>query len=82
MQLKEFDTIMDRMTLALETAKNLGQPIEEAKILYQMNEILPENFQLLLDTVRDELEAREIITNYKSQIKSRISEYRENLMLN
>ena len=82
MQLKEFDSIIDRMTLALETAKNLGQPIEEVKILYQMNQFLPDEFQLLLDDANDESEAREIISKYKSQIKSKISEYRENLMLN
>jgi hypothetical protein len=82
MQLKEFDTIMDRMTLALETAKSLGQPIEEAKILYQMNDFLPDNLQLVLDDADDESEARKIVTTFKSQIKSRISEYRENLMLN
>ena len=79
MKLQEFDAIMDRMTLALETAKNLGQPIEEAKILFQMNEFLPDKFQLVLN---DESEAQEIISTYKSQIKSRISEYREDLMLN
>ena len=82
MQLQEFDAIIDRMTLALETAKNLGQPIEEAKILYQMNEFLPDNLQLHLEDVDDESEARKIITTYKGQIKSIISEYRENLMLN
>lgn len=82
MQLQEFDAIMDRMTLALETAKNLGQPIEEAKILYQMNEFLPDGLQLVLDDAEDESEARQIVTNYKSQVKSRVSEYRENLMLN
>ena len=82
MQLQEFDSIVDRMTLALETANNLGQPIEEAKILYQMNEFLPNNFQFVLDDVSDESEAKEIIATYKNQVKSRISEYRENLMLN
>ena len=82
MQLQEFDSIIDRMTLALDTAKNLGQPIEEVKILYQMNEFLPDEFQLILDDANDESEARKIISTYTNQIKSRISEYRENLMLN
>ena len=82
MQLQEFDTIIDRMTLALETAKNLGQPIEEAKILYQMNAFLPDNLQISLDDAEDESQAREIVRNYKSQIKSIISQYRESLMLN
>ena len=82
MQLQEFDTIIDRMTLALETAKNLGQPIEEAKILYQINEFLPDELQLSLDDAEDESQAREIVKNYKNQIKSIISQYRESLMLN
>jgi len=82
MQLQEFDIIIDRMQLALDTAKNLGQPIEEAKILYQMNEVLPENLQMKLDDVEDENMAKQIVTLYKSQIKSKIAEHREELMLN
>ena len=82
MQLQEFDAIIDRMNLALDTAKNLGQPIEEAKILFQMNQILPETLQLDLDDVDDESMARQIVTLYKNQIKSKISEFREQLMLN
>ena len=82
MQLQEFDAIIDRMNLALDTAKNLGQPIEEAKILYQMNEILPDNLQLTLDDIDDESMAKQIVLLYKSQIKSKISEFREQLMLN
>jgi hypothetical protein len=82
MQLKEFDAIIDRMNLALDTAKNLGQPIEEAKILYQMNEVLPDILQLTLDDIDDESMARQIVVLYKSQIKSKISEFREQLMLN
>jgi hypothetical protein len=85
-QLQEFDAIIDRMTLALDTAKNtaknLGQPIEEAKILYQMNEVLPDNLQLTLDDIDDESMAKQIVVLYKSQIKSKISEFREQLMLN
>jgi hypothetical protein len=82
MQLQEFDVIIDRMNLALDTAKNLGQPIEEAKILYQMNEVLPDNLQLTLDDIDDESMAKQIVVLYKSQIKSKISEFREQLMLN
>ena len=82
MQLQEFDAIIDRMTLALDTAKNLGQPIEEAKILYQMNSVLPDNLQLTLDDIDDESMAKQIVILYKSQIKSKISEFREQLMLN
>ncbi|MFB5634856.1 MAG: hypothetical protein ACE5SV_08360 [Candidatus Nitrosomaritimum aestuariumsis] len=82
MQLQEFDVIIDRMNLALDTAKNLGQPIEEAKILYQMNEVLPDNLQLTMDDIDDESMAKQIVVQYKSQIKSKISEFREQLMLN
>ena len=82
MQLQEFDAILDRMNLALDTAKNLGQTIEEAKILFQMNEILPENLQLTLEDVDDESMARQTVTLYKNQIRSNISEFREQLMLN
>jgi hypothetical protein len=82
MQLQEFDAIIDRMTLALYTAKNLGQPIEEAKILYQMNSVLPDNLQLTLDDIDDESMAKQIVVRYESQIKSKISEFREQLMLN
>ena len=82
MHLQEFDAIIDRMTLALDTAKNLGQPIEEAKILYQMNEVLPDNLQLTLDDIDDESMAKQTVLLYKSQIKSKISEFREQLMLN
>lgn len=82
MQLQEFDAIIDRMNLALDTAKNLGQPIEEAKILYQMNEVLPDNLQMTLDDIDDESMAKQIVVLYKSQIKSKISEFREQLMLN
>lgn len=82
MLVQDFDRVIDRMQLALETAKNLGQPMEEAKILYQMNEILPENFQLSLDNIDDENLAKQVVSLYKNQINSAISEYREELMLN
>ena len=82
MKLEEFDVVIDRMRLAFETAKNLGHSIEQAKILYQMNEFLPQSLQISLDDVDDENMAKQIVTLYKSQINSKISEYREHLMLN
>ena len=82
MLLQEFDAIVDRMQLALETAKNLGEPIEEAKILFQMNEMLPEQFQLTLDEIEDESLAKQTVSLYQSQIKSAINQFREQLMLN
>jgi len=82
MNLKEFDIIIDRMRLASDTAKNLGQPIEQAKILYQMNDFLPQNMQIPLDDVDDENMAKQIILLYKNKVNSKILEYREQLMLN
>ena len=82
MLLQEFDAIVDRMQLALETAKNLGEPIEEAKILFQMNEMIPEQFQLTLDEIEDESLAKQTVSLYQSQIKSAINQFREQLMLN
>ena len=82
MNLQEFDIIIDRMKLAFDTAKNLGQPIEQAKILYQMNDFLPQNMQIRMDDVDDENMAKQIILLYKNNVNSKISEYREQLMLN
>ena len=82
MNIKEFDVVIDRMRLALETAKNLGHSIEQAKILYQMNEFLPPSMQIPLDDADDENMAKQIVSLYKSQINSKISEFREQLMLN
>ena len=82
MKLAEFDVVIDRMRLAFETAKNLGHSIEQAKILYRMNEFLPKELQVYLDDAEDENMARQIASLYQSQINSKISEYREQLMLN
>jgi len=46
MSLQEFDVLIDRMKLAFEYADNLGQYVEAAKVLFQMNEQLPEDLQL------------------------------------
>ena len=82
MKLEEFDVVIDRMKLAFETAKNLGHPIEQAKILYQINEFLPQKMQIPLDDADDQNMAKQIVSLYKSQIISKISEYREQLTLN
>ena len=81
-KLEEFDVVIDRMRLAFDTAKNLGHSIEQAKILYQMNEFLPHEMQVALDDVEDEDMAKNVVSLYKNQINSKISEYREQLMLN
>ena len=46
--LKEFDTLIDRMTLALDSANNLGQFTTSVKILFQMIMIYPQLTLLLL----------------------------------
>ena len=47
MSLQEFDALIDRMKLAFEYAENLGQYVDAAKILYQMNDQLPDDLQLI-----------------------------------
>ena len=49
--LKEFDTLIDRMTLALDSANNLGQFTTSVKILFQMNEELPDDLQLYFEDI-------------------------------
>ena len=46
MSLQEFDALIDRMKLAFEYAENLGQYSDAAKVLYQMNEELPDDLQI------------------------------------
>ena len=46
MSLQEFDSLIERMKLAFEYAENLGQYVDAAKILFQMNEQLPDDLLL------------------------------------
>ena len=80
MSLKEFDELIDRMKLAFEYAENLGQYVDAAKVLYQMNKELPDDLQLLLEDLENPETAKSFIIQYKSEIKSAISEYRQRLM--
>jgi len=80
MSLQEFDSIIDKMQLAFEYSLNLGQPVEAAKVLYQMNEQLPDGLQLFFEDLENEDAVNSFISKYKSQIKSAISEYRQRLM--
>ncbi len=80
MSLQEFDAIIDKMQLAFEYALNLGQPIEAAKVLYQMNEQLPDELRLSLEDVENESAVKSFISKYKYEIKSAISENRQRLM--
>ena len=79
--LKEFDTLIDRMTLALDSANNLGQFTTSVKILFQMNEELPDDLQLSFEEIDDPNEAKLFVKNNESSLKFAIREYRERLML-
>ena len=79
--LKEFDSIIDRMTLAFDSANNLGQYIAAGKILFQMNDELPDDLQLSLEEIDDPNDANSFIQNNESALKYAIREYRERLML-
>ena len=81
MSLKEFDTIIDRMNLAFDSANNLGQYIAAGKILFQMNDQLPDDLQLSLEEIDDPSTAKSFIVNNESALKYAIREYRERLML-
>ena len=79
--LKEFDSIIDRMTLAFDSANNLGQYIAAGKILFQMNDELPDDLQLSFEEIDDPNEAKSFVKNNESALKFAIREYRERLML-
>ena len=81
MTLHEFDALIDRMKLAFEYAENLGQYVDAAKVLYQMNEQLPDDLQLTLDELEESDAAKSFVMQYKSDMKTAISEYRERLMV-
>ena len=76
----EFDALVERMQLAFDYAANLGQYIEAAKVLYQMNDQLPDDLQLSLEELENESTVRLFISQYQPKIKSAIVEYRQRLM--
>lgn len=80
MSLQEFDVLIDRMKLAFEYAENLGQYVDAAKVLFQMNEQLPDDIQLNLQELDNSDTAKSFIMQYNSEIKSAIVEYRQRLM--
>ena len=69
------------MNLAFDSANNLGQYIVAGKILFQMNEELPNDLQLSLEEIDDPSDAKSFIINNESALKYAIREYRERLML-
>jgi len=80
MSLQEFDSLIDRMRLAFEYAENLGQYTDAAKILFQMNEELPDDLQLLLEELDNPESAKQFIIKYSTELKSAIVEYRQRLI--
>ena len=81
MSLQEFDVLIDRMKLAFEYADNLGQYVEAAKVLFQMNEQLPEDLQLTFEELDNPDEAKSFVKQYDSELKSAIVDYRQRLMM-
>ena len=76
--LHEFDAL-ERMQLAFDYAANLGQYIEAAKVLYQMNDQLPDDLQLNLEELENESSMRLFISKYQPKIKSAIIQYKQRL---
>ena len=81
MSLQEFDVLIDRMKLAFEYADNLGQYVEAAKVLFQMNEQLPDDLQLIFEELDNPDEAKSFVKQYNSELKSAIVDYRQRLMI-
>ena len=80
MSLQEFDALIDRMKLAYEYAENLGQYVEAAKILYQMNDQLPADLQLTMEDLENPESAKSFIIKYSNDLKSAIVSYRQQMM--
>ncbi len=80
MSLQEFDALIDKMNLAFEYAENLGQYVDAAKVLFQMNEQLPDDIQLNLEELENPDAAKSFITQYSSELKFAIVNYRQRLM--
>ena len=80
MSLREFDALVERMQLAFDYSVNLGQYIEASKVLYQMNDQLPDDLQLNIEELENENAVRSFISEYHPKIKSAIVEYRQRLM--
>lgn len=80
MSLQEFDALINRMKLAYDYADNLGQYVEAAKVLYQMNDQLPDDLQLYLEELDNPESAKSFIMKYHNELKSAIVSYRQRLM--
>lgn len=80
MSLQEFDILIDRMKPAFEYADNLGQYAEAAKMLFQMNEQLPDDLQLSFEELDSPDAAKSFVLQYHNELKSAITSYRQRLM--
>ena len=80
MSLQEFDALIDRMKLAFEYADNLGQYVEAAKVLFQMNDQLPDDLQLTFEELDNPEAAKSFVKQYNNELKSAIVSYRQRLM--
>ena len=67
--------------MAFDSANNLGQYIAAGKILFQMNDTLPDDLQLSLEEIDDPNDAKSFIVNNESSLRYAIREYRERIML-
>ena len=81
MDLQEFDAVIDRMKLAFDYVDNLGQYVEAAKLLYQMNDLLPDDLHLTLEELDDPDTAKSFVLQYHDELKSAIVDYRQRLMI-
>ena len=79
MTLQEFDALIDKMSLALEYSENLGQYVDASRILFQMNEQLPEDLQLDMGELDSSDMAKGFVSRNKNDIKLAIVDYRERL---
>ena len=80
MSLQKFDTLIDKMKLAFDYADNLGQYVEAAKLLYQMNNQLPYDLQLTLEELDSSDDAKLFVLQHHDELKSAIINYRQRLM--
>ncbi len=81
MDLREFDAVVERMRLAFDYVDNLGQYVEAAKLLYQMNDLLPDDLSLSLEELDDPESAKSFVLKYHDELKSAIVNYRQRLMM-
>jgi len=67
--------------LAFEGADNLGQYVEAAKVLFQMNAQLPDDLQLIFEELDDPEDAKSFVKQYGAELKYAIVNYRQRLMI-